>query len=69
MLQNQTGIVVGSFSQVEVQQMAAKRNVQWVWSDATFALGLVEMTSVDNVLSDLYQKQNGLVGFASTFSQ
>ena len=32
-------------------------------------LGLVEMTSVVNVLSDFYQKQNGLVGFASTFSQ
>ena len=43
----------GSFSPIEVQQMAAERNVQWLWSDGTPTPGLGEMINVDRVLSSV----------------
>ena len=62
LLQNQigeTGVVGGSFSPIEVQQMAAKRNVQWMWSDGTPTPGPGEMTNVDSVLPSILKVYSG----------
>ena len=44
---------VDLFSSIEVQQVAAKEYVQWVWSDGDPAPGLGELTIVDSVLSSV----------------
>ena len=49
-----------------MQQAAAERKIQWVWSDGTTAPGLEEMTNVINVSSNL---QRILWGEHSTVSE
>ena len=58
--------VGGCFSPVEMQQAAAERKIQWVWSDGTPAPGLEEMTEVIDVSSNL---QRVLLGEHSTVSE
>ena len=39
--------------------MAAKRNVQWVWSDGTLAPSLGEMTNIDSILFSVLSVYSG----------
>ena len=50
---------VDLFSSIEVQQVAAKEYVQWVWSDGNPTPGLGELTIVDSVLSSVLSVYSG----------